>query len=146
MSKPLTRSRVAKIAGCSVNTIDHYSREGLIQAAYDPKQQGKAREFSVGDVFQILLVKQLFKAGIGIEDIREYVSSRLNPVNVGFVRQKGSTKREVITIYDHGDGNISIEHEMTDERGRVRVDMGNCQRAIVIDVTEIRDRVEEFSL
>ena len=68
----LTPAAAADRTGVSIDTLRYYEREGLIGPIR--RSGGGRREYTENDVFWIGLVTCFREAGLGIADLREFVS------------------------------------------------------------------------
>ena len=68
----LTPAAAADRTGVSIDTLRYYEREGLIGPIR--RSGGGRREYTENDVFWIGLVTCFREAGLGIADLREFVT------------------------------------------------------------------------
>ncbi|CAM5360905.1 MerR family transcriptional regulator OS=Streptomyces alboniger OX=132473 GN=CP975_10695 PE=4 SV=1 [Streptomyces alboniger] len=68
----LTPATAADRTGVSIDTLRYYEREGLIGPIR--RSAGGRREYTEDDVFWIGLVTCFREAGLGIADLREFVT------------------------------------------------------------------------
>lgn len=86
----LTPAAAADRTGVSLDTLRYYEREGLIGPIR--RSPGGRREYTEDDVFWIGLVTCFRDAGLGIADLREFVtllrSERSAQDRVAFLRER----------------------------------------------------------
>lgn len=86
----LTPAAAADRTGVSIDTLRYYEREGLIGPIR--RSGGGRREYTENDVFWIGLVTCFRDAGLGIADLREFVtilrSEHAPQERVAFLRER----------------------------------------------------------
>jgi len=70
---------LAKRSGCSVQTIRHYEKEGLLVAMQ--RSEGNFRLYDESGLEQLLFIKHCRNLDISLPEIRELVSLKLEPTS-----------------------------------------------------------------
>jgi len=87
----LTIGRVAQRAGVGIETVRFYEREGLIDKP--PRGPSGYRHFPESVVPRLLFIKRAKELGFTLNEIKELLSLRLDPVTTcADVRQRAETK------------------------------------------------------
>ncbi|MGF1607926.1 MAG: helix-turn-helix domain-containing protein [Kiloniellales bacterium] len=77
MTRPLTIGRVAKAAGCKVQTIRYYEQIGLLHAA--PRSEGNQRLYDEADIKRLAFIRHARQLGFPLEAIRDLLSLADDP-------------------------------------------------------------------
>jgi DNA-binding transcriptional MerR regulator len=95
----LTPAAAADRTGVSIDTLRYYEREGLIGPIR--RSAGGRREYTEDDVFWIGLVTCFREAGLGISDLREFVTilraDHSAQERVAFLRERRAALEQRVT-------------------------------------------------
>ena len=77
MQNAITIGRVAKVAGCKVQTIRYYEQIGLLSPP--PRSEGNQRLYEEGAVERLCFIRHARELGFPLQAVRDLISLSDNP-------------------------------------------------------------------
>ena len=138
MEKLLSKGQVAELLNITPRTVSHYTEEGLIVPEEGPGKSRKNRKYSEHNLFEFMLAGELRKNGFDLKTIKDLLQT------FGGIKMIGPGK-ELLVIYDgHTDKGKAV-FTAANEDQKYTVKMKGYSSAVVIDITDIREKWEKIT-
>ncbi|SHL18818.1 MerR HTH family regulatory protein [Desulfatibacillum alkenivorans DSM 16219] len=138
-----SKSQAAKLLGITPRTIHYYTDLGLVVPKINPTGKGTTRWYSVGNLFELMFIKELASSGISLESIK-YVIDQLSrrvdsPIDFNLTYNVGT--RTYLLILDWHTDHARAFTITPNESGMVEFGLHEAFKAMVVDITRIWESV-----
>ena len=138
MGKLFSKGQVAKLLDITPRTVSHYTEQGIVNPEEGPGESRKNRKYSARNLFEFMIAKELRKNGFDLNTIKDLLQT------VGGIKMIGPGK-ELLVIYDGHTDHGKAVFTAANKDQKYTVKMEGYSSAVVIDITDIREKWEKIS-
>ena len=130
-----SKGKVAKLLDITPRTVSHYTEEGVIIPEQEPGDDRKRRLYSENNLFEFMLVLKLKENNFDLQTIKQILSMLQRGTRV-----KGPGN-EILVIYDGHTEHGTAKLTSTDKNLSYKVTLKNYSSVVVIDISELREKL-----
>ena len=147
--KSYTKKNVAELTGETPRTIHFWSDVELVIPAVDnPVGRGKNRKYSDENIFEFLIVRELIKRGIKLDDIKHIMAFARKGGLEGKSKWKDIPRfqRTYLILYNHTNRNVSgkLIYSKEAKKTNINIDMQDHSTVTIIDLKKLDEKIKRI--